>query len=106
MIYTASESEFARKNIHAKQTRLKVAKILIPLATWGCRENGNCRELFLRFHKTELTIKTPCNAPQMMNVQSVPCQSPLASIVNMGGSASTRRLSELSLLRLNTRLSG
>src|SRR5262245_45712635 len=106
MMYSASEIEFARKKIHAKQTRLKVKKICIPFSTHDGKANGKRQEGFLLLHKTEATMKTPCNPPQTINAQFVPCQSPLASIVSMGGSASTRRLAELRPLLFKARLSG
>src|SRR6185503_15918062 len=104
-IYIASESVDARKKTHVKQTRWNVAKVLIAFTTCVGSVRGRRREKFRLFHKAETTIKMPCNAPQIRNVQSVPCQRPLASIVNMGGSPTARMPLEPSLLRLSKRLS-
>ena len=103
-MYNASQMEFARKKIQAKQTRLKVKNILRPFTTCGGREKGKVMLVLLQ--RIELTMKIPCNAPQIMKVKFVPCQSPLASIVNMGGRASAMRLSEVSPLFLRRRLNG
>ena len=76
----ASANESERKKIHAKQTTWKVTK---RCQARRPRVHGRSTNPGRSRHQRSATSAVPWIAPQAMNVQPAPCQSPPISIVSM-----------------------